>query len=164
MDSTAAPTDVARLRVTRRFQASPARVYRAWTEPELMMRWFAEVDDDMRIVALDLRVGGRYRFEGEHDGHTWVLEGEFLEVRPAERLVYTWKWETDKNLGGPRRHGRHGRLPRVRRRDGARRHAGRLRERDRLARALERLGGLPGSPGPTPVATGRNAERKRRRA
>ena len=95
------PADVSRVRVTRRLKASRQRVYRAWTEPELMMKWFAEPDYDMRIVALDLRVGGRYRFEGEHDGQGWVLEGEFLEVRPAERLVYTWKWETDKNLGGP---------------------------------------------------------------
>jgi uncharacterized protein YndB with AHSA1/START domain len=101
MDRTAVPADVSRLRITRRFRASRQRVYRAWTEPELMMKWFVEGDYDMRIVALDLRVGGRYRFEGEHEGHAWVLEGEFLEVRPAERLVYTWKWETDKNLGGP---------------------------------------------------------------
>ena len=79
--------DVSSLRVTRRFQASRQRVYRAWTEPELMMKWFADADYDMRIVALDLRVGGRYRFEGEHDGYQWALEGEFLEVRPAERLV-----------------------------------------------------------------------------
>lgn len=98
---TAIPADVSRVRVTRRLKASRQRVYRAWTEPELMMKWFAEADYDMTIVALDLRVGGRYRFEGEHDGHPWALEGEFLEVRPAERLVYTWKWETDKNLGGP---------------------------------------------------------------
>jgi uncharacterized protein YndB with AHSA1/START domain len=101
MNGTATPPDVSRVRVTRRIQASRQRVYRAWTDPELMMKWFVEGDYDMRIVALDLRVGGLYRFEGEHGGHTWVLEGEFLEVRPAERLVYTWKWEADKNLGGP---------------------------------------------------------------
>ena len=100
MESTM-PSDVSRVRVTRRFRASRQRVYRAWTEPELMMKWFVEADYDLRIVALDLRVGGRYRFEGEHGGQPWVLEGEFLEVRPAERLVYTWRWETDKNLGGP---------------------------------------------------------------
>ena len=100
MESTL-PSDVSRVRVTRRLHASRQRVYRAWTEPELMMKWFVEADYDLRIVALDLRVGGRYRFEGEHDGHAWVLEGEFLEVRPTERLVYTWRWETDKNLGGP---------------------------------------------------------------
>jgi uncharacterized protein YndB with AHSA1/START domain len=100
MESTT-PADVSRVRVTRRLLASRQRVYRAWTEPQLMMKWFVEGDGDMRIVALDLRVGGRYRFEGEHAGGTWALEGEFLEVRPAERLVYTWNWETDEKLGGP---------------------------------------------------------------
>jgi len=97
----ASPPDVSRVRVTRRFRASRRRVYRAWTDPELMLRWFVEGDHDMRVLELDLRVGGRYRFEGEHEGQPWRLEGEFLEVRPSERLVYTWKWDTDKNLGGP---------------------------------------------------------------
>jgi len=100
MENTSA-TDVSRVRVTRRFRASRRRVYRAWTEPELMMKWFADTDHDMRIVELDLRVGGRYRFEGEKGEKSWALEGTYLEVRPEERLVYTWKWGDDPDLGGP---------------------------------------------------------------
>jgi uncharacterized protein YndB with AHSA1/START domain len=92
---------VSRVRVTRTFEASRQRVYRAWTDPELMMKWFAEPDYDMRILELDLRVGGRYRFEGEVKGKRWSLGGTYLEVRPPERLVYTWKWEDDPALGGP---------------------------------------------------------------
>jgi uncharacterized protein YndB with AHSA1/START domain len=90
-----------RLTVTRRFKASRQRVYRAWTEPELLMKWFAEGDYEWKIRELDLRRGGRYRFEGKTGDKPWALEGTYLEVRPPERLVYTWKWEDDPALGGP---------------------------------------------------------------
>lgn len=96
------PTGVSRVRATRRFRASRRRVYRAWTEPELMMKWFIDSDYEMTIVELDLRPGGAYRLEGrEPDGRPWAIEGTYLEVAPEERLVYTWKWEGDKALGGP---------------------------------------------------------------
>ena len=85
--------DVSKLRVTRRFKASRQRVYRAWTEPELIMKWLADADYNMRVVELDLQVGGRYRYEGEMPGGSWAIYGEYLEVRPPERLVYTWKWD-----------------------------------------------------------------------
>ena len=91
----------AKVQVTRLFQASRQRVFRAWTEPELLMRWFVEGDGDMQIRELDLRTGGRYRFEGTFAGKAWGLEGTYLEVKPQERLVYTWKWEDDPALGGP---------------------------------------------------------------
>jgi uncharacterized protein YndB with AHSA1/START domain len=90
-----------RVRVTRTFQASRHRVFRAWTDPELLMRWFVEPDGEMRVRELDLRVGGRYRLEGRVGDKPWALEGEYLEVRPPEKLVYTWRWEDDPALGGP---------------------------------------------------------------
>jgi uncharacterized protein YndB with AHSA1/START domain len=90
-----------RVQVSRTIQASRQRVYRAWTEPELLMKWFIESDGDMHVRELDLREGGRYRFEGLERGKPWALEGVYLEVRPGERLVYTWKWENDLALGGP---------------------------------------------------------------
>ena len=55
----------------------------------------------MNVRELDLRVGGRYRFDGEVAGKPWELEGTYLEVRPFEKLVYTWKWKDDPALGGP---------------------------------------------------------------
>jgi uncharacterized protein YndB with AHSA1/START domain len=88
------------VRVSRTFQASRQRVYRAWTDPELLIRWFVEDDGEMRVQELDLRVGGRWRFEGTTGGKPWALEGTFRDVRPPERLVYTWKWGDDMPLGG----------------------------------------------------------------
>ena len=83
------------VRVSRTFRASRQRVYRAWTDPELLIRWFVDDDAEMRIRELDLRVGGRWRFEGTMAGTPWTLEGTFREVRPPERLVYTWAWTAD---------------------------------------------------------------------
>ena len=81
-----------RLRVTRTFKASRQRVFRAWTEPELMMRWFVEGDMEMSVCEIDLREGGHYRLEGHAGGKKWSIWGSYLEVRPPERLVYTWVW------------------------------------------------------------------------
>jgi uncharacterized protein YndB with AHSA1/START domain len=88
-----------RLKVTRTIRASRQRVFRAWTEPELMMRWFVEGDGNMSVCEIDLREGGRYRLEGEMGGKRWRIWGSYLEVRPPERLVYTWTWKHDEGIG-----------------------------------------------------------------
>lgn len=88
-----------RLKVTRTFKASRQRVFRAWTEPELMMRWFVEGDGNMSVCEIDLREGGRYRLEGEMGGKRWRIWGSYLEVKPPEKLVYTWAWKHDAGMG-----------------------------------------------------------------
>ncbi len=90
-----------RLRVTRTFKTSRQRVFRAWTEPELMMRWFVEGDGNMTVCEIDLREGGGYRLEGEMGGKRWRIWGSYLEVRPPEKLVYTWAWKHDPGIGTP---------------------------------------------------------------
>ncbi|HEY4229531.1 MAG TPA: SRPBCC domain-containing protein [Thermoanaerobaculia bacterium] len=89
------------VRVSRTFEANRQRVFRAWTDPELLIRWFADDDSDMTVRALDLRVGGRYRFEGTKSGHKWTIEGVFREVKPPERLVYTWGFPENPEFGEP---------------------------------------------------------------
>ncbi len=89
------------VRVTRTIKASRHRVYRAWTDPELLMRWFVEPDGEMTVRELDLRVGGRYVLEGRVGGKPWRIEGRYLEVTPPARLAYTWNWDHDPALGDP---------------------------------------------------------------
>lgn len=90
--------DPADLRLERTFEASREAVYDAWTNPEVLRRWWAAAPDwSTPLVEVDLRVGGRYRLSMQDpvasEPHT--VGGEYIEVRRPERLAYTWTWEGD---------------------------------------------------------------------
>lgn len=79
--------------VTRMFNAPPSVVFEAWTKPELFMRWWTPKSSGMTLVSckLDVRVGGGYRLEFGRlgSGQTMAFFGEYLDVVPASRLVWT---------------------------------------------------------------------------
>ena len=88
--------------VTRRIAASPERVFRAWVEPELLVRWqFPDRSTRLEVAAFEARPGGGYtfRFHAE-DGHVDTVRGTFLELVPPKRLVFTWTWDTSDPDGG----------------------------------------------------------------
>jgi len=89
------------LRLKRTFAAQREKVFRAWTEPEALKKWFAPTDNHSTPFAeVDLRVGGRYRIDiKDPAGKLFRLGGTFREVRPPEKLVYTWAWEGDADIG-----------------------------------------------------------------
>jgi uncharacterized protein YndB with AHSA1/START domain len=73
--------------------ASPERVFRALTASDEVVRWWG-ADEAYKTTGwtADVRVGGRWRADGRGaDGHTFAVEGEFLEVEPPRKLVQTWK-------------------------------------------------------------------------
>ncbi|MGE0034398.1 MAG: SRPBCC domain-containing protein [Xanthobacteraceae bacterium] len=83
------------LTLKRRFKAPPARVYRAWTEPEQVKRWFGPGGVEVLLAEFDTRPGGRYRILGRSpDGSNHDVSGTFREVIPDEKLVYTWAWRS----------------------------------------------------------------------
>lgn len=72
--------------------APPARVFQAITDPAQVPRWWGR-NDLYRVTEwkADLRPGGRWRSDGVGaDGHTFYVEGEYLEVDPPRLLVHTW--------------------------------------------------------------------------
>ena len=83
------------LRLSHRFTAPRERVFEAWTSPEVLRRWWApEPTWEVPVAEVDLEPGGGYRFSMRTDGgeiHT--VHGEYREVRPPERLAFTWEWE-----------------------------------------------------------------------
>jgi uncharacterized protein YndB with AHSA1/START domain len=80
-----------RLEVRRVIDASAARLFEAWTTPRLLERWWGPAGVRCTGAELDLRVGGSYRIVNLlPDGRELVIAGEFLEVEPCEKLVYTW--------------------------------------------------------------------------
>ena len=83
------------LRLTRVFDAPRALVFRAWTEKDHMLRWFCPHDHWGLDVQVDARVGDSYRIvmRDTEKGRDHITFGTFREVRPPERLVFTWQWE-----------------------------------------------------------------------
>lgn len=77
--------------MTREFQAPQQMVFDAWTKPELLRRWLGGPSGwTMTVCAIDLKVGGNYRYEWTHEnGQKMGMGGVYREVVPHERLVAT---------------------------------------------------------------------------
>ena len=87
------PTDEEIL-ITREFDAPKHLVYKAWTTPDLVMRWWSGRRGAMKLAEIDLRVGGMWRYVMEaHGGHEVAFHGEFREIVPNERIVTTEVYE-----------------------------------------------------------------------
>jgi uncharacterized protein YndB with AHSA1/START domain len=87
------PTDT-QIQITREFDAPAHLVYRAWTEPDLVRRWWTAKRGEMTVAEIDLRVGGRWRYAMLAHGEFEVaFHGEYLEIVPDARLVTTEIYE-----------------------------------------------------------------------
>jgi uncharacterized protein YndB with AHSA1/START domain len=78
--------------VTRTFDGPARIVFEAWTQPELLKRWWAPKSTGMSLLSceVDVRVGGRYRFVFGHDASKpMAFFGRYIEVTPHSRLVWT---------------------------------------------------------------------------
>lgn len=79
--------------ITREFDARPELVWRAWTTPELVKRWFGGNHGEVISAEIDLRVGGRWRYvTGTADGPEG-FHGEYREITTGERIVSTEVYE-----------------------------------------------------------------------
>ncbi len=82
------------LRLDRVLPAPRPLVFRACTEPDELAQWWGPHGFTTPDVDVDLRVGGGYRFGMQPpDGELFHLSGEFREIEPPARLVYTFRWE-----------------------------------------------------------------------
>ena len=88
-----ADADVPVIRITREFDASPEKVFRAHTDPDLVVQWLGPRGLEMHIDHYDCRTGGSYRYLHTHDGNEYGFHGSFHEVRPSELIVQTFTFE-----------------------------------------------------------------------
>ena len=85
------------LTLKRRLKAPAEKVFSAWTDPEKIDHWFgpAETESGSVRADMDVRAGGRYRMRFKtDDGESHEVGGEYKEVKPYERLVFSWAWHS----------------------------------------------------------------------
>jgi uncharacterized protein YndB with AHSA1/START domain len=83
------------LTIVRRIKASPARVYAAWTRPDLMVRWWGPDAGPVLSAEADARVGGRFRVVFQTmNGETHDCRGEYRDLEEDRKLTFTWEWVT----------------------------------------------------------------------
>lgn len=90
-----APGDPMAIRIERTYAAPAGAVFEAWTSADLLRRWYPPgADWDTPVAEVDLRVGGRLRLVMRSpDGQEFGGGGEYREITPPRRLVFTWAWD-----------------------------------------------------------------------
>jgi uncharacterized protein YndB with AHSA1/START domain len=95
------PDEAALTLVLRRIlKAPPERVFRAWTEPDELARWFGPAGFTCPEHRIDPRPGGAYRVTMRSpEGTLHTVSGIYTAVEPPRRLAFTWGWEGEAGRG-----------------------------------------------------------------
>lgn len=82
--------------ISRHYKATPEKVWRAWTDPQALARWFGPDPAGVVTVAdLDVRVGGRYHIRfGVPGGEVHDVSGIYEAVELHHKLVFSWSWKS----------------------------------------------------------------------
>jgi uncharacterized protein YndB with AHSA1/START domain len=81
------------LTLVKRIRAEPARVWQAWTRPELMVTWFGPHHTRAEHAEADVRIGGGFRVVlREDNGERHEAVGGYTEIETERRLVFSWHW------------------------------------------------------------------------
>ena len=92
MEQAGIQTDKPSLTLERHYPVAPEKVWRAWTDPQTLARWWGP-GEPVSLAELDVRVGGRFRIVfGGPDGKLHECAGTYKEVVPNQKLVFTWCW------------------------------------------------------------------------
>lgn len=95
------------LEFERSYPVPPATVWRAWTEPDLLRRWWAPKDASVTDCEIDLRIGGTIHIVmeagegmGKYRGTRWPMSGTFTTIEPTTRLSYDARSWTEGEEAG----------------------------------------------------------------
>jgi len=84
------------LEIKRFINAPRERVYAAWTDPAQLKEWWGPEEVRTRNFVADARVGGKYRWDlFNQEGEEMSVLGEYRELIPGRKIVFTWKWDDD---------------------------------------------------------------------
>ena len=90
--------------VRRVIRARPERVFRSWTDPAELRRWWGPDGFTCPEATVDLRTGGTYRLvmQPPGDGPLMSVTGTYQRIDPPSLLVYTWRWDSGPAASGRR--------------------------------------------------------------
>jgi len=87
-----------RLEIKRLINAPRDRVYAAWTDLAQLKLWFGPENVQTRDLIADARVGGKFRWDLiNSEGEEMTCRGEYRELQPGKKIVFTWQWEDDED-------------------------------------------------------------------
>ena len=95
---TARAADGTSLEIKRVIKAPRDRVYGAWTDPGQLRQWFGPENVQTHNLVADARVGGKFQWDlTNSEGEEMTVAGEYRELQPGRRVVFTWKWQDDED-------------------------------------------------------------------
>jgi uncharacterized protein YndB with AHSA1/START domain len=95
---TARTADRMSLEVRRVINARRDRVYAAWTDPGQLGQWFGPENVQTRNLVADARVRGKFQWDLTNpEGEEMTVVGEYRELQPGRKIVFTWKWQDDED-------------------------------------------------------------------
>src|SRR3954447_26278268 len=85
------------LEMKRFIKSPPETVYAAWTDPARLKQWFGPEGVETNDLVAEARVGGIFRWDiTDPEGDKMTMLGEFRELLPARKVVFTWQWQEDE--------------------------------------------------------------------
>ena len=91
-------TEKLSLEIKRLIKAPRDRVYAAWTDPAQLKQWFGPENVQTRQLVADTRVGGKFVWDLiNSDGEKMTMRGEYRELQPGKRIVFSWQWQDDED-------------------------------------------------------------------
>ena len=86
------------LEIKRFIKAPRDHVYAAWTDPAQLKQWFGPENVLTNELIADARVGGKFRWDLTNaEGEKMTCRGEYRELDPGKKIVFTWQWDDDKD-------------------------------------------------------------------
>jgi len=83
-----------RIQLERTLASNIEDVFRAWTEPEILVKWFhASENVTIQRANIDLRIGGSYCLTMQDHGHVCTITGTYLTIQAPNILEFTWQWD-----------------------------------------------------------------------
>jgi uncharacterized protein YndB with AHSA1/START domain len=87
-----------RLEIKRVINAPRDHVYAAWTDATQLREWFGPENVQTREIVADARKGGEFRWDLINpEGEEMTIRGEYRELQPGKKIVFTWQWEDDED-------------------------------------------------------------------